>query len=302
LIVLGPEKLTNTLQELTEINLNDLVSSFGWEDRRILKRLLVSTFGGAARKFARQMLDFDRDVSNLGLNAASKILLMKYARSLTVFGIERIPEGPVLALSNHPGMVDTISLFTTLNRDDLRIIAVHRPFLRSLEHTSKRLDYLDDDPRRRIPLVRKVSKHLRSGGAVLTFPSGKIDPDPSVYPGAEDALVDWMDSVGVFVRLAPETVVLPILVHGVIWKSTAIHPLVKLKRAQEDSERLAAALQLLAHISLGIRPLDVVVHIGEPVKGAELPTDDKTSVHHAVLAEMRKLIWSRPGTGGTKLV
>ena len=35
-------------------------------------------------------------------------------------------------------------------------------------------------------LVRDVARHLRAGGAVLTFPAGHNEPDPDVHPGADD--------------------------------------------------------------------------------------------------------------------
>ncbi len=188
-----------------------------------------------------------------------------------------LPAGPFLALSNHPGTVDTLALFSALNRSDLKIIAVDRPFLKSLTHVSQRLFYVTDDPGARMSLVRQVSGHLRSGGAILTFPAGKIEPDANVYPGAVEALQGWTDSVGIFVRMAPETAILPIVVRGVIWEKAAGHPLTRLKKTREDREKLAAAFQLLAHVVLNKKPLDVTVQIGKPITAAELGCQGYTS-------------------------
>ena len=88
----------------------------------------------------------------------------------------------------------------------MKIIALDRPFLMALPNLSKQLFFVHDDPASRMKLVRQVSGHLRGGGAALTFPAGEIEPDPNVYPGAVDALQTWTDSVGVFIRMAPETV------------------------------------------------------------------------------------------------
>lgn len=289
------------LESLTGVNLDDLVTSFGWENRPALARPLRWTFTGLARKFAGQMLEFDDAVGQIGLADAGRLALRRYVRSARIFsdpstgsGQPHLPATPILALSNHPGMVDTLALFSALNRTDLRIIAVDRPFLKTLSNVSESLFYVTDDPSARMTLVRQVSGHLRSGGAVLTFPAGQIEPDPNIYPGAVEALSGWTDSVGVFLRMAPETAILPILVRGVIWEKAARHPLTRLKRSREEREKLAAAFQLLGQVTWGKKPLDVTIQVGKPITVAELGSKDTAVIHQAVLAEMRHLIENPP--------
>jgi putative hemolysin len=289
------------LNDLTRINLDDLVSSFGWEGRPLLAGMLRALFTIPARKFARQMLDFDDAVGQLGLVNGARHAQRLYVRSLRLFS-PPLPAGPFLALSNHPGTVDTLALFSALHRNDLKIIAVDRPFLKSLTNVSQRLFYVTDDPGARMSLVRQVSGHLRSGGAILTFPAGKIEPDANVYPGAVKALQGWTDSVGIFVRMAPETAILPIVVRGVIWEKAARHFLTRLKKTREEREKLAAAFQLLAHMILNKKPLDVTVQIGKPITAAELGCKDTQTIHQAVLAEMKRLLEHSPeGVGESVL-
>lgn len=289
------------LVKLTEINLDDLVSSFGWEEYPLLARALRVLFAGPARKFARQMLDFDDAVGRIGLVEAARQTLRRYVRSVRVFS-DPLPAGPFLALSNHPGMVDTLTLFSALNRTNIKIIAVHRPFLKALPNTSNRLFYVTDDPSARMALVRQVSGHLRSGGAALTFPAGEIEPDANVYPGAVEALDGWTDSVGVFLRMAPETAILPVLVRGVIWEKTSRHFLTRLKKTREEREKLAAAFQLLVHVVWDIKPLDVTVQIGKPITVAELGSKDTKTIHQTVLAEMKRLIMNPPEGEGVSVL
>jgi len=289
------------LKLLTTINLDDLVSSFGWEGHPLLARMLRVLFAGPARKFARQMLDFDDAVGGIGLVDAARQMQRRYVRSVRVFS-PPLPAGPFLALSNHPGMVDTLALFSALNRPDLKIIALDRPFLKSLTNTSQRLFYVTDDPTARMTLVRQVSGHLRSGGAALTFPAGKIEPDANVYPGAIEALQGWTDSVGVFIRMAPETAILPVLVRGVIWEKTARHPLTRLKKTREERGKLVAAFQLLAHVVLDKKPLDVTVQVGNPITVANLGSKDTGVIHQAVLAEMKRLIENPPEGSGESVL
>ncbi|HEY2981857.1 MAG TPA: 1-acyl-sn-glycerol-3-phosphate acyltransferase [Anaerolineales bacterium] len=286
--------MPSSVETLTQINLDDLVASFGWQGRPIVADLLRGAFLRPARIFAEQMVEFDAAIGARDLDAAARLALRHYVRDVRVYGREHIPAGAFLALSNHPGMTDTLSLFAALDRPDLRIIAHQRPFLETLPDLSKHLLFLNQDPASRMSLVRTMSVHLRNGGAALTFPAGKIEPDPNVYDGALESLGDWTDSAGVFLRLAPETAVLPVLVRGVVWDKAARHPLLAIKRSRFEKEKLATALQLLAHVTLRSRDVHVSVQIGRPVTAAQLGDTNTRVMHAAVLAEMKVLIENPP--------
>jgi len=294
--------MPTSLEALTQINLDDLVSSFGWQNQPLLARLLRRTFTKPARTFANQMTDFDLPVATHGLAEAARLTLRHYVRDIRIFGADRIPAGPFLALSNHPGMSDTLSLFVALKRPDLKIIAFNRPFLNALPNVSKQLLYLTDDPTSRITLIRQMSTHLRNGGAALTFPAGHIEPDPDVHDGAVESLGSWTNSAGVFIRMAPETAVLPVLVRGVVWKKAAYHPLTYLKRTRAEREKLAGALQLLAYAILKVKPVTVHVQIGQPIYAKDLGTTKTQVIHQAVLAEMKQMIAYPPEGQGESAI
>jgi len=289
------------LNTLTQINLDDLVSSFGWEKSPVLTTALHRIFFNPARKFAGQAVEFDDAVGQAGLADASRQLMRKYyVRDVRVHGRECIPaNGPVLFLSNHPGMTDTISLFAAIDRPDLKSIAVHRPFLAALVNTTNHLFFIDDDPAERMRAVRQVTSHLRSGGSALTFPAGEIEPDPEVYPGALESLDTWTDSAGVFMRFAKDTKIVPVLVSGVIWAKTARHWLAHLKHTRLEREKLAAALQLLAMITRNARPTTVHVRFAKPISLDEVGSTDAKAIHHAVMNGMRRLIETEPTDQGT---
>lgn len=294
--------MPTSLEALTQINLDDLVSSFGWQNQPFLARLLRRTFTKPARTFANQMTDFDLPVATHGLAEAARQTLRHYVRDIRIFGADRIPADPFLALSNHPGMSDTLSLFVALKRPDLKIIAFNRPFLNALPNVSKQLLYLTDDPASRITLIRQMSAHLRNGGAALTFPAGQIEPDPDVHDGALESLGSWTNSAGVFIRMAPETAVLPVLVRGVVWKKAAYHPLTYLKRTRAEREKLAGALQLLAYAILKVKPVTVRVQIGQPIYAKDLGTTEIQVIHQAVLAEMKQMIAYPPEGQGESAI
>jgi hypothetical protein len=293
---------TPNIDTLTQINLEDLISSFGWQNRPFLANLLRRTFMSPPQTFARQMADFDSAIRTHGLVKASLLTAPNFVDDIHVFGRERIPNSAFLALSNHPGMTDTLSLFITLNRPDLKIIALDRPFLTAMPNMSKQLAYVTGDAASRFKLIRQISAHLRNGGAALTFPAGHIEPDPDVHKGALESLKSWTESAGVFVRMAPETAVLPVLVRGVIRKKTAFHPLTYLRRARAEREQLAAALQLLAHVMLKQRDVHVRVQVGNPIYTKDLGTTETKVIHQAVLAEMKQLINEVPMGEGKRLL
>ena len=296
--------MSSQLDTLTQINLDDLVSSFGWEKQPLLASLLQRLFIGPARKFAGQMVDFDSRVGQEGLAEASRQVMQKqYVREVRVHGREHVPaNGPTLFLSNHPGMADTISLFAAINRPDLKIIALHRPFLVSLVNVTRNLFYISDDASERMRAVRQVSAHLKNGGAALTFPAGKIEPDPDVYAGALDSLNDWTDSAGVFLRFAPQTKIVPVLVSGVIWERTARHWLTRFKRTREEREKFAAALQLLAMVTRNARPTTVRVRFAKPVTVEEIGSTDAQSIHQVVIGRMHGLIEAKPESEGESVL
>jgi hypothetical protein len=289
------------LDTLTQINLNDLVTSFGWQDQPVLARALRGLFLRPARRFAQQMVDFDSAIAIHGLTQASRFTQRNYVKDVRLFS-DPLPAGPFLALSNHPGMTDTLSLFCALPRPDLKIIALDRPFLNALPNMSKQLFYLREDAAARMNLVRQVTAHLRAGGAALTFPAGHIEPDPDVYNGAIESLQQWTDSAGVFIRMAPETAVLPVLVRNVVWEKAARHPLLYVKRTKAERETLAAAFQLLAHIMWNARPVTVRVQVGRSIYAKDLGTIDPAVIHQAVLTEMKRLIENPPEGEGLSVM
>lgn len=286
--------MTSNLETLTEINLDDLVSSFGWQDSPLLSRLLRFFFRKPAQTFAKHVVEYDDIVGAHGIVEGGWNLSRRYVQDIRIIGADRIPESAFLALSNHPGMTDTLALFAALNRKDLHIIALDRPFLNALPHTTAQLFYVYDDPAKRMTLVRQVSAHLKKGGAILTFPAGHIEPDPDVYPGAVESLKDWTDSVGVFIRMAPDAAILPVLARSVVAKKYANHWVLNIKKNREEKEKLATALQLLGMVIFHEKPVTVTIQIGKPIYAKDLGTTNTESIHQAVLAEMKSLIENSP--------
>jgi len=282
------------LNRLIHVNIQDLLASFGMENLRFGRKLVEALCWLPARRFADQMAEFDRRVGDEGLHQGSQHMLDRFVSRLEVVGLEHVPSsGPLLVLSNHPGMTDTLALFSSLPRPDLRIVASERPFLQSLTNVSRQLIYVPDGPSKRMGVVRNVVSHLRRGGTALTFPAGEIEPDPACMPGAINSLESWSESIAVFARLVPETRILVAIVSGVIWPASLVHPLTRLGKEQKESERIAASLQILAHmLRPSLRPVAVRVAFGPAMAAGELAAGDSTALMGAVKTQARRLIAS----------
>lgn len=279
----APSPLIDTL---TEINIVDLLDSIGL--LRFQGTPLRRLFRPAARRFARTANEFDNRVGDHGLAQGSAWLMSQMTAGVQVSGLAHIPaQGPVFILANHPGMTDTVALFASLaSRPDLRVIALDRPFLRALPHVARQLIFLPDDEAGRMAVVRASAKHLKEGGALLTFPAGEIEPDPATFGSrrAAASLQNWSSSYALFARLAPQTQFVPALVSHVISPAAQRHPLTLLRRTAPHKEKLAAALQVALP-----RYRDLVARV---TFGAPLQVDqgDAKALCACVTAQMRQLI------------
>ena len=93
--------------------------------------------------------------------------------------------GPVLLTANHPGLADCLALFATIAREDLRVVAAENPLLDALPNTSRYLISVSEASSGRLGVVRTAARHLKRDGALLTFPGGRIEPDPRCCPAPE---------------------------------------------------------------------------------------------------------------------
>lgn len=248
-----------------------------------------------ARRFSEIFAVFDQDVAEFGLTEGCRRLLKHFADSSTAFGAETIPqEGPLLIASNHPGTMDGVSILTHARRDDAKVIVGGMPFLQSLpvaKHSTIASSRESDMVRANV--VRSSIHHLEQGGAVLIFPSGTIDPDPEVLPGAKEALDNWSKSIAIMLRRVPETRFVSAITSGVLHEKFTRTPLTFLKRDGVGKRRIMEFIQVMRQLilqeKLGLEP---VITFDEPVTIKELGLigkSDSNQILHALIERARIL-------------
>ncbi|MDM0052563.1 1-acyl-sn-glycerol-3-phosphate acyltransferase [Variovorax sp. J22R115] len=283
------------VETLTELNIVDLLDSMGL--LRLHGTPLRHLFRPAARRFARTAHEFDARVGEHGLAEGSAWLMGRMTAGIVTSGLEYVPpQGPVIILANHPGMTDTVALFTSLaSRPDLRVLASDRPFLRALPSVARQLIFLPDEEGGRMAVIRNAVRHLHEGGALLTFPAGEIEPDPATFgpQRAAASLQNWSSSYTLFARLAPRTQFVPALVSHVISPEAQRHPLTLLRRTARNKEKLAAALQVALP-----RYRDLVARVTFG-KSPNAGPDGAQALGAFIAAQMRHLIFEHGSAHGS---
>ncbi len=284
----------DAVHTLTEINIDDLMNAWGLTGVRVGRGLLRALARPAAVNFAHEMVKFDQAVGAGELQAGGRLLCQRYTGGVGVSGAAAVPSnGPVLFLSNHPGMADTVALFSAIPRTDLRVIALQRPFLQALPNTAARLFMLPDDVGARAGVTRAAASYLRRGGAALTFPAGQIEPDPLYRPGAVESLQNWSESVALFARLVPGLQIVVVMVAGVVNPAAFDHPLTRLRRSAQDRELSGGGLQLLWP---GYQRNRIQVAIAPPLAAEDLLARDPApaAVNQAIIQAARSLLENWP--------
>lgn len=217
------------------------LSRDSWE-----RRIFGPLFRLPSSRFAKLAATFDQYVVDFGFREAAMRVLPVFARSFEAHNIENIPrEGPLLITSNHPGTCDSIVIAASVPRQDLKIVASGIPFVQGLKNAANHLIYTTVDVHERMMVVRTIIRYLKDGGAVLIFPSGRIDPDPALSPDAADDLGRWSPSIEVVLRHVPQTRVLLTVVSDVLSAHWRRNPIVRLMGDDHKQRSVAEFLQVI---------------------------------------------------------
>src|SRR4030042_574195 len=180
------------VESLTQYITDEIFRLFKQTPHSWARRTLGPFFRLPTHRFAQVACTFDRYVEEYGFREAARRILPIFAQAFDVQNVENIPlEGPLLITSNHPGTCDSLVIAASIPRPDLKIVATGVPFMQGLKNAANNLIYTPRDVHERMLVVRSVIRHLKDGGAVLIFPTGRIDPDPALSPEAANDLGKW---------------------------------------------------------------------------------------------------------------
>lgn len=221
-----------------------------------------------AAMLARELTALDHDLARRELGDSARRRLAHYGATLEIDRLSPpLPAtGPLLVISNHPGLFDALALFASFastGRDDLSILAARRPLLTALPNLSRRLLSIDPGASGSVAL-KKAVRHLRGGGALLHFPAGQIEPDPRVAPPGRALLLPWKPGLatllGAAARGRDDARVVVAAVSGVVSRRA----LAASTFASRGADRLTDAIVPLLQLTVpGFADAAICVRFGE---------------------------------------
>jgi acyltransferase-like protein len=278
------------VEALTRINTAEFVENLGLGWLPHGRGVLAKVCRPAARQISQDMARFDRMVAEQGLQRGSRSILDELIGDLEVRGADHVCErGPLLIAANHPGLCDVLTIFASVQRDDLLVVAADYPLLRALTGFNASFIFVPRSAHLRRQSFHSIIAHLRSGGAVLLLPAGEIEPDPAVSDRAARALERWSPSLGLVVHKVPGLTVVPAVVSGVLAPEFQHHPLTLLRRRTADRQQLGATLQVLARASAS---MTVRLQYGRPLHREALvsPGANARAITRVIVDNVRLLM------------
>lgn len=279
---------------LARMILDDVLTTLNVNRVKAL-RYFITLLGSKTTRWLADLLSrWDRQVARTSFVETARDALQLFTTDFELNCAEEIPKtGPLLAVANHPGMYDSIGAIVTVGREDVRVVAARREFFRVLPNISKHLLTIEKDASLRSEAMRHIIQALKDGQAVIIFPSGRLEPEPSLMPGVSVALEQWSASIGIFLSKVPETRLLPILISQTLspkaWQSWPA----RLPKAQKRRHQAAMGWQFVKQ-RVSRDPawkLPLRIDTGKVKTSIELdPSLDPKKLSEAVQDEMKSLL------------
>lgn len=211
------------------------------------------------RRFTRQAGIFDQRAATLGFAEAARQQLAAWQQAWVHEGKSNLPaQGPLLIAANHPGTFDGLAVVAALQRNDIKVVTAANPFFRALPNMRHYFIFSTRDAFVRLATFRNALRHLQNGGALLIFPSGKLDPDPFYFrEAAFQSMKNWSKSLEALLRKAPETRLVVAINTGFVAPQYMRHPLARLQRDDSARQKLAEFLQVIQQVILSSQSNDL---------------------------------------------
>lgn len=271
----------------------------GLADHPHLASLIKPIFRPLIRRFAVLAANFENDVSTQGLTPAIDELMDRFVEEVDIKYEVPLPiDGPLLITANHPGAYDFLLIAAAVNREDLKIMASNVNIVRYLPAFSEYFIFISQesvtgDAHSRMFAVRTALRHLKGGGALLVFPSGRVDPDPALAPeAARNELTFWSPSTELFLRRVPQTLTTVCIVSHVLSSGWYRSPVTWFRQERHYKQKMAEIFQVMQQIILPhSMKISVTLHFSAPLSLDGLKARDLDgSVLPALINEANRLI------------
>jgi len=263
--------------DLSQYLIDEIILAVGLKKTAGIHRLFDFFLNRITSRLATICVMTDRKIEAEGFPAATGWMASHWVRGVTTRGAGSVPDkGPLLVVSNHVGAYDILVVPSQINRRDIKIIASDTPFFKSLPNASQHMIYASDDLAQRMAAARQGINHLKEGGSLLLFGTGLIDPDPAVYPHAENEIGNWSPSIDLFLRQVPLTQVVVCIVSGIVKPKWAHSPLTRLRRIEWQKRRIAEYGQVIGQLLFPGKPdISPSMTIAPPVSVDELQRESQ---------------------------
>ena len=235
-----------SINELRVSLIDEIIKSVGLPRTTFWRNVFSPIFWLPTDRFSRFGSNFDKLVAKSGFNKAIKNALAFFVGDVEVHGGDNVPKrGPLLVVSNHPGTYDAVVIAAQLPRDDVKIVSSDIPFIQNMRNANRHFLFTTRDTYKRMIVIKRAIRHLKSGGAILIFPSGHIDPEPAFMPDAMEELETWSRVVEIFFNKVPEIYIQVAIVSKVLSPKYMKNPLTRLRKERRDRQRIAEFLQVI---------------------------------------------------------
>lgn len=258
------DALTLHAEEMTESLLDELATWLPLAQRPVVNRSYERMMRPSMRRFSQLLAEFDHRVGADSIYRAARWLMPRFARTFTVHGAEHIPaDGPLLIAGNHPGSVDLLAYLAGVPRDDLHMVGGH-PALYLLHNSIQHIIYVRPKQQRiKGEVTQAISDKLNEGKTVITFPRGRMEPDPRWLEGADQSIERWSTSTRYFAENVPGLQIVPAVVSGVIADSALNLPVIRAIRNMKTRQRYAMFYTLTRNaVRAQSVPIDVRIQFG----------------------------------------
>ncbi|MDD8027038.1 MAG: 1-acyl-sn-glycerol-3-phosphate acyltransferase [Acidobacteriota bacterium] len=249
-------------------------------------------------RFARLAARVDDAVERGGLSEAARGILPDLSLHPAARGADEIPAaGPLLIVSNHPGVFDSVAILACLPRRDVKVVLSDAPFFRVFAAARRWFIFAPLNAAGGAKSLRACLEHLAGGGALLIFANGDVEPDPASSPGADRTFANWSRSVEIMLRRVPRTRLQAAIASGVMDPKFLRSPLTRLRKDETRRQKLAEVLQIMSLMisprSVRIRPR---ISFARPVPAPDLEAEGGMP---AVIAAARRLYEDHLASLGT---